>query len=186
MVGSLHLHVSFRQWIKSVHRDGINGRLEVQKYVPARELKKYWSEENVRQVIESIIPNIPVQFETITGRYLKVFSTLVFIDQPEHIRLFLKQGIGDNKLPLDSLPDTWNGVVDKFLVEQWQFCPWDFIIQESDMRELYTRQILPVRYTKLPMTGQHDLTEVRVVELYSEHCKEIESEDCELPTEVGY
>lgn len=178
MVGSLDLRVSFQQWIKCVQRDGIDGRLEVQKYVPAKQLKIYWSEESLRQIMESIVPNGPVQFARITGRYLKVFSTLVFIGKPEHIGLFLKQGIGDNMLPLDRLPTSWHGDLDRFLVEQWQFCPWDFTIQESDMRELYTQQILPVRYTEPPMTGQHDPTEVRVMKLDSEYC--------EFPPEVIY
>ncbi|CAG7560637.1 unnamed protein product [Fusarium equiseti] len=180
MVDSFHLHVSFRKWIKSVHRAGINGRLAVQKYVPATQLKIYWTEESVRQIIRSIIPSFPVQFETITGQYLKVFSTLVFIDQPEHIGLFLKGRLGDNKLPLDGLPTTWNGVVDKFLVEQWQFCPWEFSIHGTDMhmKELHAQQILPVRYTKLPMTEQHDPTEVRIVELDREYC--------EFPPEVVF
>ncbi|QPC67393.1 hypothetical protein HYE67_009624 [Fusarium culmorum] len=89
--------ISFRQWIPSVSKVGVNGFGEESKYVPATELTAYWCEEQLlHDIIDAINPVMSVPYQTITEQYLGVFSTLVYLGRPEAIRHFLALGMSDD------------------------------------------------------------------------------------------
>ncbi|UZP34395.1 hypothetical protein NXS19_002211 [Fusarium pseudograminearum] len=166
--------ISFRQWIPSVSKVGVNGFGEESKYVPATKLTAYWSEEQLlHDIIDAINPVLSVPYGTIIKQYLGVFSTLVYLGRPEAIRHFLALGMSDDRLPLrlNELPDEWNHELDRFIEEQWRFCPWRFTVLGSDQRQLPTQQILPIEYKKSLTTENLSSyqAQVRVVKIDKEY-----------------
>ncbi|CAG1976420.1 unnamed protein product [Fusarium graminearum] len=115
--------ISFRQWIPSVSKVGVDGSGDNRSYVPATELETYWSEDKLPEIISAITPVMSVPLETIKAQYLRVFSTLVSLGRPEAIRHFLALGMSDGRLPLrlNELPVEWNHEFDGFIDKQWPF-----------------------------------------------------------------
>lgn len=174
--------ISFRQWVPSVSKLGVNGFGKESKYVPATELTAYWCEEQLlHDIIDAINPVMSVPYQTITEQYLGVFSTLVYLGRPEAIRYFLALGMSDDRLPLrlDELPDEWNHELDKFVDEQWRFCPWKFTVLGSDHRQLPTEQILPIEYKRSLTTEGSSSYQAQVHEV------EIDKEYCEFDQQVS-
>lgn len=134
----------FREWVRCNQRTGINGDSQECPYVPQSFLKKYWNEVAIREVLDS--SNIHENVNWITHGFLSVFSTLVYIGQPQNISLFLRKNLDDLQLPLYELPFEWSPDLDTFIEEQWMFCPLQFTEVLIYKRELHRRHILPVTY----------------------------------------
>ncbi|KAI1008357.1 hypothetical protein LB504_001269 [Fusarium proliferatum] len=174
------LAVDFRQWVDDNARTGVNGLDEEKKYVSSTQLENYWSPAALYEIISTIDPPLSVSVDTIRNKCLHIFSILVFVSELGNIGLFLELGINDSSLPLGKhhLPEKWHGCLDKFLDDQWQFCPWIFPRLESDKRQLPTRQILPIRY-KVPVTREgwsSPAARIHVVNIDDDHCQSIPRE----------
>lgn len=137
--------VRFRRWVKANTNIGVSGDNLPRPYVPPSLLKNYWDIEKVRQVLKDC--NIEEDATRITIRFLRIFSTLVYLCQTRKIILFTSKNQDDVQLPIEKLPYKWTTVLTDFWDQQWMFCPLEF--DKDDIiykRELHTRQILPVRY----------------------------------------
>lgn len=109
-------------------------------------LREYWQIDKVRQVLEDC--EIEAIATRITTGFLRIFSTLVHLDQARKIILFTGLNRDDSNLPFWGLPHEWKESLEEFWDEQWMFCPLEFSKELIFKRKLHVRQILPVTYGK--------------------------------------
>ncbi|RSM14862.1 hypothetical protein CEP52_001058 [Fusarium oligoseptatum] len=136
--------VHFREWVLENQGSGMNGENQTCFYVPSSRLKAYWTPDNIRKVLDSC--DLQESAAQIAEKFVRVFSTLVYVGQPENITLFLRKDRDDLQLPISPLPREWPPCLGDFHDEQWMFCPLEFSKHLIYKRELHRQQILPVTY----------------------------------------
>ncbi|KLP16177.1 uncharacterized protein LW94_10633 [Fusarium fujikuroi] len=131
-------------------RRGVNGKDQVVSYVPLLALKKYWTEERIRQVVNSPIIPTTESVESITKRYLRIFSILVYSGFCDKFLWFFRNNttnVDDDDLPLDnSTFENTSEWPSSFLDHQWMFCPFQPTDGDFHQKALDLRVILPVTY----------------------------------------
>lgn len=157
---SIHGHLSkstptdeFIAFVQSKAKEytGRDGRGEEQHYVPLTELSTYWTIPKMREVCESYSETVPTKYRLLKDRYLRVFSTLVFIGKLSFLPAFQRLGLLDQRFPDTFLPDYWEqspshrSMFDDFKSHQWTFFPVILDRDSLDDTWLPPERILPVR-----------------------------------------
>lgn len=130
---------------------GRDGRGKEQHYVPLTELSTYWTIPKIREACESYSEAFPTRHRLIKDRYLRVFSTLVFIGKLSYLPAFQRMGLGDQRFPDTTLPNDWEqspshrSMFDDFKSHQWTFFPVILDRDSLDDTWLPPERILPVR-----------------------------------------
>lgn len=130
---------------------GRDGRGKEQHYVPLTELYTYWTIPKIREACESYSEAFPTRHRLIKDRYLRVFSTLVFIGKLSYLPAFQRMGLGDQRFPDTTLPNDWEqspshrSMFDDFKSHQWTFFPVILDRDSLDDTWLPPERILPLR-----------------------------------------
>ncbi|KAH7254888.1 kinase-like domain-containing protein, partial [Fusarium solani] len=136
--------VHFREWVHDNQKTGVDGHNQERPYVPPSLLELYWDIEEVREALDYC--GIMENAAQIVTRFLRIFSTLVYVGQTQKITLFTNRNRDDFDLPILDPSFEWKTPLRDFWDEQWMFCPLEFSKELIFKRELHTRQILPVTY----------------------------------------
>ncbi|KAM0425860.1 hypothetical protein ACHAPT_008798 [Fusarium lateritium] len=195
--------VHFREWVHRNQKTGVNGfgqdrhvhsdeaglpsEREGQPprkdclYVPPSLLKEYWDKNPVRQVLDSC--SLHANADQITKRFLRVFSTLVYIGQPENVTLFTLKNRDDYQLPILELPREFPPALQEFWEQQWMFCPLEFSRDLVYKRELHSRHILPVTYRESLRDNAYggDGPSIRKVEIHPKCNSILDEPDKDTP-----
>ncbi|KAG5759530.1 hypothetical protein H9Q72_012345 [Fusarium xylarioides] len=141
----------FCQYIVANLFGGINGDGEMVPYVIPSALDNYWTGRRVDIILNSQQPPVAQSSDWIISDFLRVFSILTHIGQPQEISYFcrLAKGLDDYRLPFDQscFPSTckWAG---DFLHHQWMFIPLFFPPDKILYRDVHPKTILPVTYQR--------------------------------------
>jgi hypothetical protein len=105
---------------------GRNGRREPAFYIPHGPLYEYWTPATIRAVLQSFEFIYPINH--IRESYLRVFSTLVYINMVEFLDILIIHNVLDGFFPRRFLPPALEGPIYKPLLnaiikEQWIFFP---------------------------------------------------------------
>lgn len=135
--------------LKDLQVNGIDGYgYQVSKpYIPYESLVDYWDVSSVREVIGHLHDNPPIQ--TIRERYLRVFSTLVFVGKVDYITGFTRHNLNDDIWPRDKPDSPWPpsyaaSFFDEFCAAQWMFFPLQFERTILSDQRLAAQYILPI------------------------------------------
>ncbi|KAI3394706.1 hypothetical protein diail_2291 [Diaporthe ilicicola] len=129
---------------------GKNGHGEVQYYLPLSELLTYWTIPRIRAACESYSERIIVKHNVIRDRFLRVFSTLVYIGSLSYLPAFQRRDLSDQRFPDTTLPGFWESspahmsMFENFRNHQWMFFPVIIDRDSLDDRLLPPEQILPL------------------------------------------
>ncbi|KAF4982069.1 hypothetical protein FDECE_17584 [Fusarium decemcellulare] len=159
---SNQLLAEFHEWLNRQMKEGVNGHGEPAFYVPPSQLKRYWTEQKVRDILHSCDPPVQENANQIATRFLRIFSVLVHIEQPQDITMFIRKNIDDHQMPRSDLPSDFPAKMDRVLEDQWMFCPLEFTHDQIHKRELHALQILPVTYEKMLREESPDRDAARV------------------------
>ena len=142
----------FAAFVRSKENDykGRDGRGKEQHYVPHSELLAYWTIAKIRDACESYPARIPTRPSLIRDRYLRVFSTLVFIGKLSYLPAFQRNGFRDEKFPDTTIPEPWEqspshkSMFVDFTRHQWIFFPVILDRDSLDDTWLPPERILPI------------------------------------------
>lgn len=154
---------------------GRNGRQEPKSYIPPHEIEEYWSEQNIRTVLKQCQPHLLADSNAIKANFPLTFSLLVYIDEIEHLGVFLHHDIDDTKLPLKSRPSALEGLMydrlwDALYNHQWTLFPL-VIGGRNELADLQLSHdhVLPFDKETLLKTG--DLAQIFLVKIH-ESCNQ--------------
>lgn len=136
----------FREHAAKSARVGQNGLGGEARYVPRSSLQKYWDEKDINEILQSCKPLVAENAKQIKSNFIHIFSILTYIGQPQDINLFLRKNWDDHRLPFRDFPPSWLPGLERFLEDQWMFCPLDLPKESIYKRELLAKTILPVKY----------------------------------------
>lgn len=142
----------FAEFVRHKRREykGRNGYGMEQGYVPHNELFRYWTIARIQDACQSYSEGIATRHDLIRNRFLRVFSTLVYIGKLSYIPAFQQHGLCDQRFPDTTLPGSWiqlpsyGSMFNDFKAYQWIFFP---VILNRDMLEntsLPPERILPL------------------------------------------
>ncbi|KAK5655745.1 hypothetical protein OQA88_5282 [Cercophora sp. LCS_1] len=128
------------------------------KFVPHDCLAVFWTAEKIRNILWSAQPPmIQVDTEAILGKYLVVFSILVWISRAGEIKTIMEDfDFDDCNLPVND--NSFNGaqqdehkeLLGMFSKAQWKFCPFTLDFESRPYRKgLNPYHILPISEKKL-------------------------------------
>lgn len=141
----------FHQYVAENLREGINGDGDKVSYVRPSALDSYWTGRRVDIILNSQQPPVSQSSDLIISDFLRVFSILTHIGEPQEISYFCRnaKGLDDHRLPFDQscFPSTckWAG---DFLQNQWMFLPLFFPPDKILYRDVHPKTILPVTYQR--------------------------------------
>jgi hypothetical protein len=126
--------LKFTQFVHDKQLQGRNGDLEPRPFVPFSRLQEYWTLSRIREIIDGC--NITIRADAIRERYLRIFSTLVYIDHVSCLTEFTENRLEDSRFPFDARPTCWpdaprhGKMWESFSVDQVSFLPlkWNFAI----------------------------------------------------------
>ncbi|KAI1320595.1 kinase-like domain-containing protein [Xylariaceae sp. FL0255] len=139
---------TFKEWVKSYSKTGVNGKGEEKDYIPKAKLKEYMDRNVVLNLLSQNDKHLDIG--RIISSFIQVFSILVWISTPEcprtdYIRFFFEVDWNDLRLPLPPpprpgerhpyhqshfpFPDDPEGlpVWQQFCEHQWRFLPVLFL-----------------------------------------------------------
>ncbi|KAH6639930.1 kinase-like domain-containing protein [Truncatella angustata] len=154
------VHYECQDFIHYVNRNqsiGYDGTAQPRKYISLARLREYWDERKIEAVLGHY--QIQVNIKTISEFYLRVFSTLVYIDYAAWLEDFTAEQLHDQKLPCDTIPPHWleiphaNDKWNKFNKYQWVFFPFTFNPNLLLNTRLDPQIILPLEQTQLLVDG---------------------------------
>lgn len=129
---------------------GRNGYDREEGYVPYNELFKYWTIARIRDACESYSEGITTRHGLIRKRYLRVFSTLVYIGNLGYFPSFQQNELWDQRFPNTTLPGHWapapsyRSMFEDFKDHQWIFFPVILDRDTLDGSWLPPERILPI------------------------------------------
>ncbi|KAF7544091.1 hypothetical protein G7Z17_g10225 [Cylindrodendrum hubeiense] len=142
---------------KYTGRDGIEG--ERPNYIPLSELERFWTPSRLSTIMGAY-PNPPVQDPaTITKRFLRVFSLLIYTGNVSFLEDFVEAKLEDNKFPIDKAPSSWpdtrpyHKLFNQVNESQWMFFPLTIEPNGLYNQTLSARQILPIDEKEEIKTG---------------------------------
>ncbi|KAH7378713.1 kinase-like domain-containing protein [Pyrenochaeta sp. MPI-SDFR-AT-0127] len=163
----------FRRALSTMTKFGTDGKGHARNYVPSEALKRYWTSERLSWALQCCtLPDSMV--DHIFQRSLRVFSILMFIDQPQYLQLFCRRGINDDHLPIsEQWPygtderDNLQLALRSVYKNQWTFCPLELGQNIMYKRKLDTPQILPFAWARNLNTG--GIAKCYKVEIHHSH-----------------
>lgn len=160
------LRLDFINSMGEREKDGLDGDLNVAKYVPPSSQREYWTEAKIQELCSScrVSADIPIIRES----YIQVLSILVSISSDaypmiHHIDTFISHRQDDTGLPWPPgqrraiFDETQDPIFAEFLDKQWKFCPVTMDSGGSNRmsnRKLDRKQVLPV--TRERSCGTHN------------------------------
>lgn len=142
-------------------------------YVPHNELLEYWTIARIRDACESYSEGFDTRHALIRNRYLRVFSTLVYIGELSYFPLFQQRELSDRTFPHTTDPGPWaqvpiyGSLFNGFKSHQWTFFP---MILEADILDdtwLPAERILPIRIQATIREQLHsDRADIRKVQFH--------------------
>jgi hypothetical protein len=158
---------------------GHEGPYQPKPYVPLTKLREYWTPRRISEVLSRTV-NLPLNPQVIKDRYLRVFSTLMYINEVVWLQEFTETCLDDQTFPSDPIPSRWQAhppVVykefwEKFSDTQWMFFPCTFDPNQLLNSRIPTRCILPLdKVTLLVRGGAAEVHKIRIREGYNELSK---------------
>ncbi|KAI2605497.1 kinase-like domain-containing protein [Hypoxylon fragiforme] len=161
---------NFEDWVRENAVEGEDGHGNCAQFVSPSALSKYWNWHRVQTVLRD--SGAAASVATIQQAYIRVFSILVYTNQISSLDNFLKNGLNDERLPLEQAPSQWpkndddnNNVLEKFKEHQWRFCPLRISCRSLLGQTLDDRHILPIKSKTLLHKPQIE-SEIRKVVFY--------------------
>ncbi|KAF7552103.1 hypothetical protein G7Z17_g4547 [Cylindrodendrum hubeiense] len=144
---------SFENYVVENSIQGLDGDESPADYILQSALERYWQPANVEGIFNSQNPIVYQSFnQIIKGGFIRVFSILAFIGQPQEIGRFTRYNLDDQHLPLTTRPGMWlenppnDRLYEDFYKYQWRFCPLEFGNGFIHKREIPPQMILPIQY----------------------------------------
>lgn len=150
----------------SVGHDGTN---YPRKYMSYAKLRQYCLPSRIGGILNNGY-NITIRRQTIEERYLRVFATLVWIDQVPWLAAFTEGQLEDGHFPCDSMPNCWPPAASykklwsEFSAVQWIFFPFTFDSHHLLNYRMSPSCILPVDSSTLIAEG--DGVQVHLIEVH--------------------
>ncbi|KAI0967762.1 hypothetical protein F4678DRAFT_233953 [Xylaria arbuscula] len=148
---------------------GVDGKGNEMCYITAPKLREYWSREVVSLVLLKLGLQNDLTFENFSEYYLRIFSILTYINEPEKAARLICRGFDDRILPFerdDQISAGMENVFDLFKENQWLFCPLEFDRSRLTRATLNPRIIIPIMSQEiLPSLGGSEkcvFTRVRI------------------------
>lgn len=141
-----HLVLRHASSLESLRLPGLDGNGNTKHYVPYHELRRYWDPNTIREVLKyyNDLPSVDI----ISDRYLRVFSTLVYIDKVAYLSGFTTKNLNDEHWPSNEHDPQWPTdyavFLEEFRSKQWMFFPLQFRRTGFDGRHLPADHILPI------------------------------------------
>lgn len=139
--------------------------------MPHNELFRYWTIARIRDACESYSEGIDTRPDLIRNRYLRVFSTLVYVGHLAYIPAFQQNELWDQRFPNTTLPGPWapvpsyRSMFDAFKDHQWMFFPVILDRDSLDSSWLPPERILPIHIEEIIRPQLHSeraaITKVR-------------------------
>lgn len=146
---------------KKAEYKGRDGRGKEQNYVPHTELYTYWTDARIREACQSYSEGITTRHNLIRSRFLRVFSTLVYIGKLSYIPAFQQNGLCDQRFPDTTLPGSWihspchGSMFDDFKEHQWIFFPVILNRDSLENTSLPPERILPLSIEETIRSQSH-------------------------------
>ncbi|KAF2998074.1 hypothetical protein E8E14_001380 [Neopestalotiopsis sp. 37M] len=144
---------SFQRFVDDQRCSGIDESGNEAYYITASKLREYWSRERVSSLLNDFGQGEGLDFGTFSKDYLRLFSTLMYINEPEQFHWFVRRSINDSQLPYERKDGphshTMRSLFDLFEENQWMFCPLEFDIPRMSSETVHPRTVLPVTYQEM-------------------------------------
>jgi hypothetical protein len=183
---------TFKDHLRGNLKNGITCSGEPGQYVPYSFLRKYWSQQDIRSLLQEA--NIPgPKPELIVNNYLRVFSILVYTSKLHLLQSLISAQKQDSSLPWSQPPDFLDETDSEYhalFSTQWQFCP---VLLDPDLElcdtKLHKWSILPFE-EKEPAheprpNGREATTKIMVVHNDAHEHLPREDEVCESRMSAG-
>ncbi|KAI0509162.1 hypothetical protein F5B22DRAFT_362296 [Xylaria bambusicola] len=147
----------FSDFVNRMKRRGVDGDGNETYYITTSTLKQYWSQERVWELITYFDQWSCLSYEYFSEKYIRLFSILSFIQQPDAFLWLFENKVDDTFLPCTDMKMlcTYNDAfLDSFEENQWLFCPQDFDESLFKQKFVHPKTILPiVREIVLHLSG---------------------------------
>ncbi|KAI1296111.1 hypothetical protein F5Y03DRAFT_398941 [Xylaria venustula] len=160
----------FRHFVDNEKCRGVDGNGKEMCYITAPKLREYWSCQVVSPVLHKLGLQNELTFESFSEYYIRLFSILTYICEPEKICWFRRRGLDDRDLPYeidDQIRDGMENFFKRLEKYQWLFCPLEFDRSRLTRATLNPRIIIPITSQEmLPSlwNGKCVYTRVRIAE----------------------
>lgn len=169
----------FHQFVTEKRIEGVNIDGEKSCYVAHQDLDNYWRQDELIQQVLNDNGHIPASPIKILNFYLRIWSTLVIIGQPQFIVWFIRYEYTDDGLGLSEKLDRLaedhvpvQNMLHSFDEHRWQF--WPLLFQKAKTiydKPLDSRCVLPITFEdRLTPIGAGGKTIVQKVRLHDECC----------------
>lgn len=166
--------LDFHRWVKNSREVGSDALGHDAHYIPFDALEQYWEDSRISSILNSCSHDTPisVSIDDIIERYLRIFSTLVYISTSHspklhYIKWFMEEDTDDGVLPFKGQQHAFPNAVDgiqtfqQFQKEQWLFSPAAFGRKRFYMKELMPQTVLPFTVEKVLSGREGDSTIVK-------------------------